>query len=82
MKEFQRLVVEGRLRHGDHPVLRWCASNLAARTDPAGNIKPDRERSAHRIDPIAALIFAVDGWQRRGRKQRRSVYSTRGLAVA
>jgi phage terminase large subunit-like protein len=42
--------------------------------DAAGNVKPDKERSAHRIDPIVALIFAVDGWQRHGHERRVSVY--------
>jgi phage terminase large subunit-like protein len=73
-KELQRLVAEGRLRHGGDPLLRWCASNVAAKMDAAGNVKPDKERSAHRIDPIVALIFAVDGWQRHGHERRVSVY--------
>ena len=70
-KELQRLVVEGKLRHGGDPLLRWCASNVAAKMDAAGNYKPDRERSAHRIDPIAALVMAVDGFQRRGHEATR-----------
>jgi phage terminase large subunit-like protein len=73
-KELQRLVAEGRLRDGGDPLLRWCASNVAAKMDAAGNVKPDKERSAHRIDPIVALIFAVDGWQRHGHERRVSVY--------
>lgn len=70
-KELQRLVVEGKLRHGGDPLLRWCASNVAAKMDAAGNYKPDRERSAHRIDPIAALVMAVDGFQWRGHEATR-----------
>lgn len=82
-KELQRMVVEGKLRHGGNPVLRWCASNLAVRMDPAGNYKPDKERSAQRIDPIAALIFAVDGWQRFGHEGRQiSVYERRAMEAA
>src|SRR5215208_5855458 len=27
-KELQRLVVEGQLRHGGNPLLRWCVANL------------------------------------------------------
>jgi phage terminase large subunit-like protein len=80
-KELQRLVVEGKLRHGGDPLLRWCASNLAVKTDPAGNYKPDKERSAHRIDPIVATVLAVDGWQRRGREAKReSAWNTRVFA--
>jgi phage terminase large subunit-like protein len=82
-KELQRLVVEGKLRHGGDPLLRWCASNVAAKMDAAGNVKPDKERSAQRIDPIVALIMAVDGWQRRGHEAgRQSIYETRPLAAA
>ena len=49
-KEMLRMVVEGELRHGGDPLLRWCASNTAAKFDAAGNVKLDKERSAHRID--------------------------------
>lgn len=58
-KELERLLLEGRIRHGGNPVLRWMASNAAARQDPAGNIKPDRERSADKIDGIVALVMAL-----------------------
>lgn len=40
-------------------MLAWNASNVAVRHDPAGNIKPDKERSTERIDGIAALVNAL-----------------------
>jgi phage terminase large subunit-like protein len=40
--ELERLVISRALWHGGHPVLRWNASNVAVRQDPAGNIKPDK----------------------------------------
>src|SRR3546814_17020986 len=48
----------GRIRHGMHPVLRWNAGNLIFETDPAGNRKPSKQRSADRIDGMTALIMA------------------------
>ena len=45
--------------HGGHPVLRWYASNVAVRQDPASNITPDKERSSERIDGISALVNAL-----------------------
>ena len=33
-----------------HPVLRWMMDNIFIRTDPAGNIKPDKEKSTEKID--------------------------------
>ena len=78
VKELSRMIVEGKLRHGADPLLRWCASNVAAKVDPAGNVKLDKERSAHRIDPLVALAMAVDGFQRRGHETVAvSVYETR-----
>jgi phage terminase large subunit-like protein len=47
--ELERLSVSRALWHGGHPVLRWNASNVAVRHDPAGNIKPDKERSTERV---------------------------------
>jgi phage terminase large subunit-like protein len=47
---------------------------VAPRHDSAGNVKPDKERSAHRIDPIVALIMALDGWMRRGAAPHESEY--------
>lgn len=58
-KELERLVLDGKIRHGGNPVLRWMASNAAARQDAAGNIKPDREHSADKIDGIVALVMAL-----------------------
>lgn len=50
------------LRHGGNPVLRWMADCVEVMQDPAGNIKPvkpDRRKSAKRIDGIAALVNAM-----------------------
>ncbi len=57
--EFIRKLLAGELQHGGDPVADWCASNVTVRKDPAGNEKPDKERSIERIDPIVALIMAV-----------------------
>lgn len=58
-KELLKLVVEGKLWHGGHPVLRWMASNLATETDAAGNLKPSKKKSTERIDGLVALIMSI-----------------------
>lgn len=58
-KELERLLLAGKLLHGGHPVLKWMAGNVAAKQDPAGNIKPDKAASGDRIDGIVALIMAL-----------------------
>ena len=81
-KELMKLVLEGKLRHGGHPVLRWCADNIFIRTDPAGNIKPDKEKSTERIDGAVALIMALDRAVRNQASDKdASVYDERGLLL-
>lgn len=59
-KEFYKLLMEGQIIHGGHPVLRWMAGNVVVDTDPAGNIKPTKARSPEKIDGIVAAIMALD----------------------
>lgn len=80
-KEFEMLVARGELRHGDHPVLTWCASNVATWEDTNGNIKPSRKSSGGRIDAIVAAIMAV-GLAAVDVGRGVSVYETRGIDTA
>jgi phage terminase large subunit-like protein len=59
-KEFLRLVAAGLYRHGGDGLIRWQAGNVIVRTDPAGNLKPDKSRSIDKIDSIVAAIMALD----------------------
>jgi phage terminase large subunit-like protein len=59
-KELLRCVAAGVYRHGGNPVVRWQAGNLITRTDPNGNIKPDKQRSADKIDSMVAAVMALD----------------------
>ncbi|MCL1878004.1 MAG: terminase large subunit [Defluviitaleaceae bacterium] len=59
-KELMKLTLEQKLAHGGHPVLRWMMDNIFVRTDPAGNIKPDKEKSTERIDGVVATLMALD----------------------
>jgi len=55
--------------------------NIYIRTDPAGNIKPDKEKSTEKIDGAVATIMALDRALRNGGSEGESVYDTRGLLV-
>ena len=77
MKELERLVLSKKIHHGNNPVLTWMADNLVARVDPAGNIKPDKEKSREKIDGIVALIMALDLALRH--PETKSVYEKRGI---
>ena len=59
-KEFYKLLMEGKIIHGGHEVLAWMAGNVVVEQDPAGNIKPAKNKSAEKIDGIVAAIMALD----------------------
>lgn len=80
VRETLRLVTAGLLRHGGHPVARWCAANAVTRVDTAGNLKWDRERSQDKIDAIVALTMAISRASVRP-KPRKSAYEQGGLVV-
>jgi phage terminase large subunit-like protein len=58
-RELERAVMSVKLRHGDNPVLRWMASNVAIYEDDGGRIRPHKKRSPQRIDGITALVMAL-----------------------
>lgn len=79
-KELFKLILSQGVNHGGNPILRWMASNVSVRTDPAGNEKPDKEKSSEKIDGIVALIMAL------GRAilrpvPKKSKYETEGLTT-
>lgn len=55
----EELLLNGRIHHGDHPVLRMCAANAAVTKDAAGNRKLDKQHATGRIDGMVALAMAV-----------------------
>lgn len=80
-KELMKLTLEEKLAHGGHPVLRWMMDNIFVRTDPAGNIKPDKEKSSEKIDGAVATIMALDRALRNDGVSTGSVYDERGILV-
>ena len=78
-KELMKLVLEQKIAHGGHPVLRWMMDNIFIRTDPAGNIKADKAKSTEKIDGAIATIMALDRAIRCGNTNSASVYDSRGI---
>ncbi len=78
-KELMKLTLEQKIAHGGHPVLRWMMDNIFIRTDPAGNIKADKEKSTEKIDGAVATIMGLDRAIRCGNSNSASVYDERGI---
>lgn len=77
-KRLMELVLEKNIAHGGHPILRWMMDNIFVRTDPAGNIKPDKEKSTEKIDGAVATIMGLDR-AIRNEGSTGSVYDERGI---
>lgn len=58
-KELERLIISKKIVHSGDPVLAWMVSNVAIQSDAAGNMKPDKGKSAEKIDGVVAVIMAL-----------------------
>lgn len=79
IKRLMKTMLEEKIAHGGHPVLRWMMYNIFIRTNPAGNIKADKKKSTEKIDGAIATIMGLDRAIRCGNDTRASVYDRRGL---
>ena len=78
-KELMKLPLEQKIAHSGHPMLRWNMDNILIRTDPAGNIKCDKEKSTEKIDGATATIMALDRAIRCRNANTESVYDALGI---
>ena len=59
LRDLENIILDKKLRHGDHPVLKFCATNAVLKRDAAGNRKLSKRRSTGRIDGMIALTMAL-----------------------
>ena len=72
--------MEQKIAHGGNVPLRWMTDNVYVRTDPAGNIKMDKEKSTERIDGAVIAVMALDRTiQNEGSTD--SAYNERGIII-
>lgn len=81
-KKFLDGIVDGKLRHGNHPVLTWVAGHFVTAGDSKGNLTPDKKRASEKIDPLVMLVIALFcAIRAKPVKRKTSVYASRGAAV-
>lgn len=86
LKQLKHLLLAGTARrpmyrHGGNPAMRWQVDNLAVSMDPAGNVKPDKAKSAEKIDGVAAAVMALDAAINPGEHDEESAYERGGLTT-
>jgi phage terminase large subunit-like protein len=59
MMELEAAIQQGRFHHDGNPVLTWCIGNVVVKPDRNGNIAPNKEGEARKIDAAVALINAM-----------------------
>jgi len=59
MKEIERLLRSGGMKHETNPLARWCFGNVVIATDGNENMKTMKNKSHDRIDLTVALINAM-----------------------
>lgn len=57
MREFLRLLAEGKVIHGNCPLLTWCQQNMQAYTSASGLMMPSKPSSTEKIDPLVAVLM-------------------------
>lgn len=60
-KDFEALILSGKIRHGGQPILRWCISGAVPIQDTNENVRISKSHSTKRIDPLVAAIMAHSG---------------------
>ena len=77
-KELEKLVLKKEINHLKNPVLRWQCENVQLQTDPAGNIKINKQRSSEKVDGMVALVMAL-GEMMTDESPGDSIYDERGI---
>lgn len=60
MKEMEAAVYDGRFHHNGDPILTWAVSNVVCHVDKNDNLFPTKERFENKIDPVTALLSALN----------------------
>lgn len=55
---FLQMLADGKLIHGDCPLMNWCQQNLMTFSNAEGSIMPSKKNSAEKIDPLVAVIMS------------------------
>ncbi len=60
LRKLSDLVANGLLVHDGNPVMGWMAANLVVRQGRNGEMRPDKDKAAEKIDGQVAFVMALD----------------------
>jgi phage terminase large subunit-like protein len=59
VQRLEAAVLDKRIHHGGHPILRWQMSNVAIEMDSSANRKTSKKRAIGHIDGVVSLLMAL-----------------------
>ena len=77
-KTLEMMVLKKEINHLRNPVLRWQCENVSLQTDPAGNIKINKQKSSEKVDGMVALVMSIGEWMT-DEHEGESIYNERGI---
>jgi len=60
IRSVQKLVADGAVVHGNHPILGWMMDNAVLRTGRNGEVRIDKDEAREKIDGAVAFVMAED----------------------
>ena len=81
IRVLESLLLNAKLRHGNHPVLTMCAKNAIVKHNEAGDRKLDKKKSRGRIDGMVSLAMACAVANEESARQRVVPVDVEALAV-
>lgn len=79
MKNIEVLMRTGKFTHEVNGLVRWAFGNVVVFTDGNANVKPMKDRSIEKIDPIVALVDAMNAAIKL--EQKTSSYEDHGIMM-
>lgn len=61
-KEFERLLIQGKIDHSDNPVMEWCAQNVMVDITKNGDYFPRKPNEKSKIDGIVGALMGLSDW--------------------
>jgi phage terminase large subunit-like protein len=81
MVRLEELIVEGKIRHGNNPILAWNVANAVVHRNRTGLMELDKAQATERIDGLSALLNALAAAVADPADHGPSVYESRGLLL-
>jgi len=61
-KEFERLMLQGKVVLDNNEITRWMLSNVYLRIDGNGNVKPDKSKKGKKIDGVISMLMCLGAY--------------------